>query len=374
MPIKTLAKLNLLLFFTIISCSKGDSGEKTIDFDENAQLQVSGITATSAIFQLQSGFNDNLKVRVRRKSATNYTFIEIGTTYNELEPGSIYEAQLFVDETEENSSPYDTIIFATPLLDFFSEFNSENFGQYIKSIPGFEHELELATLTENYTGIFNSDFKLELINALDENIKWNIEYAINGNILKFVMPIDILDNTTSNLDNFYLRYNFNDISYYITQSLSKSKYIFTVFQPEPSFTSMGTITKELCDGVSAFNIHFFGYFFNSLDGPGYGEVIYDNVNLILTNLDDGTELLIDNENKDASFNTCDGFKRYRTADSILTVGNLLQIHSNVILTLKYTETLDGPFIFTSGNYKIKANFTNDEGDIKTTNEFEFIIP
>ncbi|WP_271783714.1 hypothetical protein [Aquimarina algiphila] len=370
MNFKRLLKLCLLSFcFTIFSCSKDDDNIVVVEFDKSAELNVDILNATSAVFEIVSGSSQNLQVGIRKKGASEFIFTEANSTYNGLEPGRIYETRLFV-ENSNNQSQFKTIEFITPPFDFIESTNSETGSNrlYIKSIPDYKHQLVLGTDNQSFSGDFNSALKLELINIKDENIKHSINYTINGNILEFIMPTDILENTEFSIDSYNLKYTIDGKSDFFRNSqLNNLKYVISVFDPKPRFFKVTEIERNRCEDIPSYSIRFIGSFLNSLTFSDF--VIHDKVNLVLTRLDDGTELFLDNENQLG----CLAFKRLFTSE-IETEGGLSLIHTNQILILKYIESVEGSFRFTAGDYKIKANFSNDQGDFKTTEEFRFTIP
>jgi len=361
-------KFKLLIFLSLsflLSCSSGDSDTiETDNFDINAKLEIDQINSTTAFFNVD--INEGLKVGIRRKSESEYTFLDTNISYNRLIPGTIYEAKLFPNSMEDINQ-FAIIEFITTPLDFIISTNSESTDNTIKSFPGFNHEILLGTTGVNFSETINSDFSLELVNKNDDQIKIEIDYVLNGRSLDFNIPDNILENTIFNIDRYYLKYKINGVEDFFSNSQSNdSKYIISIFDPKPSFFNTDTVLVKTCEGLPTYEIRFNGSFLNKLDFENF--TIYSEVNLTVTRLDNNNEITLNGESRIG----CNNF-RFITSGEVQTDNGLNKIHTNEVLLFNYIESLDQPFKFTSGRYSIKVEFNNNE-EIVSTDEFEFEIP
>lgn len=374
MKIKTLLKFILICnIVSLLSCDNDeDNSENFTRFDKNAILSVEEINSTTVKFNINANDTENLKIGIKTENETEYTFLDPNTqTYNKLTPGSLYKTSLFTDFSE-TDSPFEIIEFITPPLDIINSVNSESNIIGIKSFPGFNHEILLGTEGVNYSNKINSDFSLKIIKTDDNSVSHEIEYELEGNLLKFNMPVSILNDTIFNVAHYNLVYSINNKEgFFIHPDFNDLPYVISVFDPEPSFFNIMEINKEICNDTNIYRLRFTGSFLNSLNWVGFE--VHNMINITLTKLENNSQIILDENLLNPNTVCSRGYKLLFTGDEQTQEG-LNFVHTNVIMHVNVFETQNESFTLTPGVYKIKASFNNDENNFKETDEFEFTIP
>lgn len=351
--------LFLMLFALIFSsCSKDEEFEPEIDANGMVTLvSNSGTEATvSYSGDLINESTYSINFAIRKKGETEYinsVYTNINSyTFEGLGPSETYEVTVLVDGLKE--SPYNTVEFTTAPFQYVLKSNMEE-DVFLKTELGYNAEFEV-------DGISGSDLgntQLFLVDLENEDYKVKLNVTKEGNILKFEVPQEALPTLRSYRKVYALHYGTNankltPLEYKYNNDYKRSIRI-DVYRPETyigHFFSQDIYTNTNCGFNKAFRISFEGSFYWLREGPQ---------SVLLTNLDNGTELIMLSTEVD----TCNTFSQ-----GIIEKQNSWKGLYHSALHINFLESIDQGLV--PGNYSVKIMYNLDDG-FHESNTFEFEI-
>lgn len=358
--LKTLSILVSIHLF--LSCSKDE--EPAPQFEEGAHIIVDNIKATSVELSLTGGPPHGFSAQylVRKKGETDFEAFEYRGRINvSVEPGFIYEVTMKVSGID--GYPLGMVEFVTPPFDYITTFNSEDGILKVNSEVNFKHEL-----TVNISNV-PSGLSLSLVNIddLSKVIQLN-DLTVNSGQISFTIPDETLsDDPYQYYQGFYLQYNVQEYKGYVNVEEIFGKdtpIIFYVQNPKPHIENIQIYEDVKCN-LPSYRLSMVGYFL----GGQFDNSLYkiDNYVAIITRIDNGSEIIIDESTE------CISFEKYFRYSYISHETSLKTIHELRSIYITHPKIDTEEVKFTTGDYKIKITFSNEEGDYYETNEFKFTL-
>ncbi len=364
-----LQKTFLVIIFmtTLLSCSS-DDGDDGSTSTINGDIEITKLSATTVTFGFEGIFSGDIKYGLRKEGETDFKEIAYESTGNsiiDLLPAQKYELTILLDGNDQNDKK---ISFTTPPFNFAKDVNSKIVTSNLNvfySEKGFVHKLE--------PDVYNKDAVLTfLLIAEGDQKQIKLTHTYSDNKINFTIPeSSIVDEPYEEFRLFHLAYQIanGEVIKMTANNEPDVNVSFYVFNPTPIITGIEPIETETCSGNKNYKLKLNGHFMSTW--PFEEQVYYKLLNsqVVITRDDDNTEIILNQEDLG-----CTSYSRYFVKEEASVSFSFIKLHTDKHILIKYPESTVLDSKFTTGEYKIKITFSNDNGAFYETNNFSFTLP